>query len=67
MSLIIGKIVGYTECSFVKYYNGSKYLICDSADENKEVLKKYTELSNGIKNEIETINGGKKVNMLKIS
>ena len=29
-------------------------------DKNKEVLKKYTELWNGIKNEIETINGGKK-------
>ena len=29
-------------------------------DENREVLKKYTELSNGIKNEIETTTGGKK-------
>ena len=35
--------------------NGSKYLVFDSADENKEVLKKYTELWGGIKNEIETI------------
>ena len=33
----------------------------DSADENKEVLKKYRELWDGIKNEIETINVGKKV------
>ena len=32
----------------------------DSTDENKEVLKKYTELWDGIKNEIQTINGGKK-------
>ena len=40
--------------------NESKYLVFDSTDENKEVLKKYTELWNGIKNEIETINGGKK-------
>ena len=31
-----------------------------STDENKEVLKKYTELCDGIKNETETINGGKK-------
>ena len=30
-----------------------------SADKNKEVLKKYTKLWNGIKNEIETINGSK--------
>ena len=29
-----------------------------STDENKEVLKKYRELWDGIKNEIETINGG---------
>ena len=40
--------------------NGSKYLVFDSADKNKEVLKKYTELWNGIKNEIEAINGSKK-------
>ena len=40
--------------------NKSKYLVFDSTDENKEVLKKYTELWDGIKNEIETINGGKK-------
>ena len=40
--------------------NGSKYLVFDSTDENKEVLKKYTELWDGIKNEIQTINGGEK-------
>ena len=40
--------------------NGSKYLVFDSTDENKEVLKKCTEFWNGIKNEFETINGGKK-------
>ena len=39
--------------------NGSKYLVFDSKDENKEVFKKYMKLWNGIKNEIETINGGK--------
>ena len=53
--LIIGKVDGHIEEK-----NGSKYLVFDSTDENKEVLKKYTELWNGIKNEIETINGGKK-------
>ena len=57
--LIISKVGGH-----IKEYR-SKYLVFDSAeqqstDENKEVLKKYTELWNGIKNEIETINGGKK-------
>ena len=40
--------------------NGNKYLVCDSIHENKEVLKKYTELWDGIKNEIETINSDKK-------
>ena len=35
-------------------------------DENKEVLKKYEEVQEGVKKEIETINGGKKLNMGKI-
>ena len=39
--------------------NVSKYLIFDSADEKKTILKKYQEIWNGIKNKIETINGGK--------
>ena len=39
--------------------NGSKYLIFDSADKNKEVIKKYNELWDGIKNKIEIINVGK--------
>ena len=40
--------------------SGSKYLVFDYTDKNKEVLKKYTELWDGIKNGIETISGGKK-------
>ena len=40
--------------------NESKYLVFDSTDENKEVLKRHIKLWNRIKNEIETINGGKK-------
>ena len=39
--------------------NKSKYLVFDSTDENKKVFKKYKKLWDGIKNEIETINGGK--------
>ena len=39
--------------------NGSKYLVFDYTDENKEVLKKYAELWDGIKNKIKTINVGK--------
>ena len=39
--------------------NGSKYLVFDSTDENWEVFEKYKDLWDGIRNEIETINGGK--------
>ena len=39
--------------------NGNKYLIFDSTDENKELLKKYNDVWNKIKNEIRTIDGGK--------
>ena len=60
MYLIIGKVDGHIECNSVQKNNGNKYLVFDSTDENKEVLKKYTELWDGIKNEIQTINGGKK-------
>ena len=35
-------------------------MVFDSTDENKEVLKKYTERWDIIKNEIETINGSKR-------
>ena len=52
--LIIGKAIGHIEEN-----NGNKYLVFDSTDENKEVLKNHTELWDKIKNEIETINGGK--------
>ena len=55
MYLIIGKVDGHIEQE-----NGSKYLVFDCTDENEEVLKKYTELWNGIKNEFGIINGGKK-------
>ena len=55
MYLIIGKIDG-----FIEEKNGSKYLVFDFTDGNKEVLKKYAEFWEIIKNEIETINDGKK-------
>ena len=52
--LIINEVDGYIEEK-----NRSKYLVFDSTDENKEVLKKYTELWDRIKNEAEAIIGGK--------
>ena len=54
LSLIIGDIDGHIEEK-----NGSKYLVFDSTDENRKVLKKYTEFWDRIKNEIKTINDGK--------
>ena len=38
MFLITGEVDGHIEEK-----NESKYLVCDSADENKEVLKKNTQ------------------------
>ena len=49
--LIINETIGHIEEG-----NGNKYLIFAPIDENKEVLRKYTELWNKIKNLIETIN-----------
>ena len=39
----------------------NKYLVLDDVDENKEVSKKYEEVWEGVKKEIETINGGEKI------
>ena len=63
---MIGELIGHIECNSPQEQNGSKYLVFDSTDQSKEELKKYTELRDGIKNEIETINGSKKVDMVKI-
>ena len=53
--LMINEMIGHFEEK-----NGNKYLVLDDVDENKEVLKKYEEVWEGIKKETETINGGKK-------
>ena len=45
-------IVGETN-RYIVEKNGNKYLVFASTDKNKEVLKKYSELWNGIKNLIE--------------
>ena len=49
LHLIINKVDRYIEEK-----NGNKYLILDSTDKNKEVLIKYTELWNEIKNIIKS-------------
>ena len=54
--LMIDKMIGHFE---EKSWN--KYLVLDDVNENKEVSKKYEEVWEGVKKEIETINGGKKI------
>ena len=52
--LIITHASGYIEEKGV-----NKYLVFDSTDENKELLKKYNDVWNGIKNKIEEVTSGK--------
>ena len=40
---------------YIEEKNGSKYLIFDSVDENKELLKKYNNVYNVIKNTFKEI------------
>ena len=47
--------------SYFEEKSENKYLVLDDVDENKEILKKYREVWEGIKREIETINGGEKI------
>ena len=52
--------------AYIEDKNRNKYLISnDSADEKKALLKKYADVWNGIKNEIEDINGGEENNYKK--
>ena len=55
MYLIFGEVDVH-----IKEKNRSTYLVFDFTDENKKVLEKYAKLWDEVKNEIETINGGKK-------
>ena len=41
--------------------NENKYSVLDGIDENKEVLEKYQEVLEGVKKEIETIDGVEKI------
>ena len=54
LHLIIDKVDGCIEEE-----NVNKYLTLVFTDKNKEILTKYTELQDGIKNEIVTTNSGK--------
>ena len=54
--LLINEMIGHFEEK-----NENKYLVLDDVDEKKEVSKKYKEVCEDVKKEIETINGGKRV------
>ena len=45
--------------------NENKYLALDDVDENKEVSKKYKKVWDGVKKDIETINGGERIKYWK--
>ena len=54
MYLDIAHVSGYiecksVECNSIEEKNGNKYLVLDDIYENKEVLKKYKEVWEGIK------------------
>ena len=51
--LLINHASGYIEEE-----NENRYLIFDFTDENKELLKKYTDVWNGIKNKIKEVSSG---------
>ena len=53
---MINEVIGHFEGK-----NENKYLLLDEIGENKEVLKKYEEVWEVIKKEIETINGCEKI------
>ena len=51
--LLVNHASGYSEEKGV-----NKYLIFDSSNENEELLKKYNQVWNGIKNKIEEVSSG---------
>ena len=46
------------QADILKKKNGNKQLIFDSTDENKELLKKYSDVGDGIKNKTEAVSSG---------
>ena len=58
---MINEMIGHFDCNSIEGKNENKYLVLDDLDEHKEVLEKYEEVWKGIKKEIETIDGGEKI------
>ena len=59
--LVFNNVDAYTECNSTEENNKNKYLIFASTDKNKEALENYTELRDGVKDQIETISGNKTI------
>ena len=53
---MINKMIGHFEEK-----SGNKQLVLDDIDEHKEVSKKYEEVWESVKKEIEKINGGENI------
>ena len=60
--MIVDKMIGHFEEK-----SRNKYLVLDDVNENKEVSKRYGKVWEGVKKEIETINGGKKIEYGKLN
>ena len=54
--LTINHASGDNECNSVEEKGVNKYLICNSTDENKELLEKYDDVFSKIKNKIKKVN-----------
>ena len=66
LNLMINEMIDHfeynsVECNSIEENNENKYLVLDDTDENKEALKKFEKVWEGVKREIETINGNKKI------
>ena len=59
--ILFNNVDRYIECNSTEKSNGDKYLIFAFTDKNKDVLEKYTEPRDEIKNQIEAINGGEPI------
>ena len=58
---MINEMIGHFECNSIEEKNENTYLVLDDIDENKEVSKKFEEVWEDIKKEIETINSDEKI------
>ena len=52
-------LLGKHASEYIEEKGVNNYLIFDSTDENKELLKKYNDVWNGVKNKIEEVSSDK--------